>query len=65
MRADRREGCCASETIGAHSVRRLCHEESAKALLVDLGDSAMDIVQLREAGERIGILNAILPPRHR
>ena len=51
MRADRREGCCAGETIGAHSVKQLCHEESAKALLVDLGYSATDIVQLREAGE--------------
>jgi hypothetical protein len=51
MRANRREGCGAGETRGAHSVKQLCHEERAKALLVALGYSATDIVQLREAGE--------------
>ena len=30
MRADRRESCCAGETIAAHSVKHLCHEESAQ-----------------------------------
>jgi hypothetical protein len=47
MRADRREGCCVGETIDA----QLCHEERSKELLVHLGYSATDIVQLREAGE--------------
>ena len=51
MRAGRREGCGAGETRGVHSVKQLCHEERAQALLVDLRYSATDIVQLREAGE--------------